>query len=142
LKPNKIYNKFKIDRLEITKNNKNKSGIYCLVNLLNGNFYLGSSKNLSNRLRCYLNTNYLLNKKKILICPIAKALLKYGKSNFAVFIIDYIEFENLRNMESYYIKKFKLYYNVLTEAYSFKIYKYSKTTRARLSELAKKRKHF
>jgi hypothetical protein len=64
LKPIKIYNNFKFDRLEITKNNKNKSGIYCLVNLLNGKFYLGSSKNLSNRLRSYLNTNYLLNKKK------------------------------------------------------------------------------
>ena len=73
--------------------------------------------------------------------PIAKALLKYGQSNFAVLIIDYIEFENLRNMESYYIKNFKPYYNVLTEAYSSKNSKHSKTTRARLSELAKKRKH-
>lgn len=39
-------------------------------------------------------------------------------------------------MESYYIKIFKPYYNVLTEAYSSKIYKHSKTIRARLSELA------
>jgi len=34
LNPIKIYNQFKQDRLEITKKNKNKSGIYCLVNLL------------------------------------------------------------------------------------------------------------
>jgi hypothetical protein len=82
----KIYNNFKIDRLKITKNNKNKSGIYCLVNLLNGKFYLGSSKNLSNRLPSkvgYLNTNYLLNKKNNNM-PFAKALLKYGQSKFAV----------------------------------------------------------
>lgn len=71
LNPIKVYNKFEQDRLEITKNNKNKSGIYCLVNVLNGKFYLGSSKNLSNRLRSYLNTNYLLN-KKIRICRLQK----------------------------------------------------------------------
>lgn len=44
-------------------NPNNRSGIYCLVNILNGKFYIGSSKNLSNRLRNYLNTNYLLHKK-------------------------------------------------------------------------------
>src|ERR1700679_1298797 len=140
LNPIKVYNNFEQDRLEITKNNKNKSGIYCLVNVLNGKFYLGSSKNLSNRLRSYLNTNYLLNKKNQNM-PIAKALLKYGQSKFAVLILEYIDFEDLRSKESFYIKFYKPYYNVLSEAYSSKNYKHSQTIKARLSDLAKKRKH-
>lgn len=34
---------------------KDKSGVYCLVN---GNIYIGSSINLANRMRSYLNNNF------------------------------------------------------------------------------------
>lgn len=53
--PTKVYNNFKNDRSKIIKENKNKKGIYLLVNLINGNFYIGSSINLSNRMQNYLN---------------------------------------------------------------------------------------
>ena len=41
-----------------------------------------------------------------------KAALKYGQSNFALLNLEYIDFENLRSKESFYIKIYK--YNVLT----------------------------
>ena len=37
----------------ILSDNKDKSGIYCWVNKLNGNFYIGSSSNLRARLIHY-----------------------------------------------------------------------------------------
>ena len=46
IKPIKVYSNFKKDKLNIKKDQKDKTGVYCLVNLVNGNIYIvrGSSK--------------------------------------------------------------------------------------------------
>jgi len=63
IKPIKVYSNFKKDRLQLIKDQKDKTGVYCLINLINGNFYIGSSSNLAVRMRNYLNTTFLKNKK-------------------------------------------------------------------------------
>ena len=47
VKPIKIYNNFKEDKDQIKKDQKGKTGVYCLVNLINGHIYIGSSVNLA-----------------------------------------------------------------------------------------------
>ena len=64
IKPVKVYNNFKEDRLQLIKDHQNKAGVYCLVNLINGHTYIGSSINLANRMRNYLNNTFLYIKKK------------------------------------------------------------------------------
>jgi hypothetical protein len=64
IKPIKVYNKFKDNRLQLLKEQKGKTGVYCLVNLFNGHIYIGSSSNLAVRMRNYLNNSFLKHKKK------------------------------------------------------------------------------
>ena len=55
LNPLIIYDSFKEDRVNILKEQKDKSGVYCLINKINGHCYVGSSINLASRMRNYLN---------------------------------------------------------------------------------------
>jgi len=45
------YSNADIQKLDILRDNKNKSGIYRLTNLLTGKYYIGRSINLGRRLR-------------------------------------------------------------------------------------------
>ena len=47
LKPVKIYDSLKGDRVNILKEQRDKSGVYCLINKINGHAYAGSSINLA-----------------------------------------------------------------------------------------------
>jgi hypothetical protein len=78
--PIKIYYNADVQKMEIMKENKGKSGIYRWTNILNGKTYIGSAKNLSIRLRDYYSISYLTRHDTSLIY---KALLKYGYSNFS-----------------------------------------------------------
>ena len=140
LKPVKVYNNFKEDRVQLIKDNNKKEAIYCLINLINGHSYIGSSNNLAGRMRNYLNDAFLNNKKNSNM-PIIKALLKYGQNNFAVLIIEYVNFDKLAIRETHFISKLLPYYNVLKEGYSSVGYKHTEATKDMLSELAKNRVH-
>jgi hypothetical protein len=83
LNPVKKYDDFKQDRSDILKEQKNKAGIYYLINNVNGNAYVGSSIYLASRMRNYLNTSFLESRKNKNM-PIVMALLKYGHSNFSL----------------------------------------------------------
>lgn len=138
--PIKIYKSLKNDRVKILKDEKDKSGIYCLVNNINGNIYIGSSINLANRMRSYLNNNFLLSKHNTNM-PIVKALLKYDQSNFSLLILEYVNPTNLASRETSYITALVPYYNVLKQGYSSLGYKHTEETKELLSELAKNRIH-
>ena len=60
INPIKVYGKFKEDRLQLINDQRNKAGIYCLVNLINGHTYIGSSTNIQVRMRNYLNNLFFL----------------------------------------------------------------------------------
>jgi hypothetical protein len=42
IKPIKFYNSFMKDRLQLIKDQKDKTGVYCLISLKNGNIYICS----------------------------------------------------------------------------------------------------
>jgi group I intron endonuclease len=93
--------------MHLFKDQKNKTGVYILVNLVNGHNYVGSSINLAGRMLNYLN-NALLKYQKNSNMPIVKALLKYGQDNFAVLIVEYTDIKIFTVRETYFISKFCL----------------------------------
>lgn len=136
----KVYDNFKESRINILKQQRDKSGVYCLINKVNGHAYVGSSMNLASRMRNYLNKAFLKSKQNANM-PITKALLKYDHSNFSLLILEYVELVNLTARETFYIIHMIPYYNVLKEGYSSLGYKHTEETKKLLSELAKDRTH-
>lgn len=134
------YDSLGENRSDILKEQKNKIGIYCLVNTLNGHHYVGSSSNLANRMRNYLNVNFLKSTRNKNM-PITKALLKYKHCNFSLSILEYVKLEDLIIRETYYIREINPYYNVLKTGYSSLGYKHTEETKNLLSKLAKNRVH-
>lgn len=137
LKPIKVYDSLKENKGDILKEQKDKSGVYCLVNKINGHTYIGSSINLASRMKNYLNNTFIKNKNM----PITKALLKYDQSNFSLLILEYVEAELLTIRETFYIVNFVPYYNVLKQGYSSLGYKHTEETKKLLSELRSNKVH-
>jgi group I intron endonuclease len=140
LLPIKIYKNFKEDKDIILKEQKEKSGVYCLVNNINDHLYIGSSINLASRMKNYLNTTFLKSRQNSNM-PIVKALLKYDQSDFSLFIVEYVTPEFLTVRETFYITEVIPYYNVLKQGYSSLGYKHTEETKKLLSELGKNRVH-
>jgi group I intron endonuclease len=140
IKPVKVYNNLKEDKIQLYKDQQNKSGVYCLVNLINGHTYIGSSINIAGRMRSYLNNSFLKSKNNSNM-PIVSALLKYGQNNFALLIVEYVDIKELTMRETYFITELLPYYNVLKEGYSSVGFKHTEATKELLSELAKNRVH-
>lgn len=82
-----------------------KSGIYKITNLINNKVYIGSSKNLNNRLNKHksdLNRNIHYNKH------LQSSYNKYGSNNFKFEIIRFVNNINLLiRFEQCYINKYK-----------------------------------
>ena len=100
------------NKCTILEENINKSGVYRLVNKINGKSYIGSSTSLSNRFSnyYYLSSLTLQVKGSIIIY---RALLKYGYKNFTLDILEYCEPDVLKKREQYYIKNLNPEYNIL-----------------------------
>lgn len=140
LKAIKVYDNFNDSRINIIKEQRDKSGVYCLINKVNGHSYVGSSMNLASRMRNYLNKAFLKSKQNANM-PITKALLKYEYSNFSLLILEYVELVNLTARETFYITHIIPYYNVLKQGYSSLGYIHTQETKKLLSELATNRTH-
>ena len=88
------------------------SGIYKIVNKVNGKYYVGSSRNLTRRWESH---QYYLNKNIHCNTHLQAAWNKYGRKNFSFEIIQRIEPENLLTEEQYYLDKARIepykYYN-------------------------------
>jgi hypothetical protein len=86
-----------------------QSGIYCIENLVNGKLYIGSSKNLYQRLhehRCSLNGKYHQNIK------LQRSWTKHTEFNFTYHILEFCDFEILTIREQYYIDTLNPVYNI------------------------------
>jgi group I intron endonuclease len=136
----KFYNSLKEDRVNILKEQRERSGVYCLINKVNGHTYVGSSINLASRMRNYLNKAFLKSKQNANM-PITRSLLKYDYSNFSLLILEYVEAEFLTCRETFYISHIIPYYNVLKQGFSSLGYIHTEETKKLLSELAKNRTH-
>lgn len=109
----KSYTNSYENKFSIYKENKNKSGIYRWNNLSTGQCYIGSSINLTRRLRMYYSKKSMLNKVTTSKSIIYSAILKYGHVNFSLDILEYCESNVLKKREQYYIDLLKPKYNIL-----------------------------
>lgn len=130
--PVKLYANADIQKLEIMKDNKGKSGIYRWTNPLNGKTYIGSAKDLNKRFRNYYSFSYLSRHNSSLIY---KALLKYGYSNFSLEILEYCEVSDLITKEQFYLDSLQPEYNILKIAGSSLGYQHSEEFKQKFSEL-------
>lgn len=105
LKPLFVYSDLKSEKTSILLENKGKSGIYMWINKVNGKTYVGSSVDLSKRLRNYFKVSYLSYPKGIML--IYKALLAHGYDNFRLDILEYCEPSGLIKREQYYLDLLK-----------------------------------
>lgn len=55
----KFYLNVDIQKQQILNENRNKSGIYKLINIIINDFYIGSAKDLSKRLQFYYQYSYI-----------------------------------------------------------------------------------
>jgi group I intron endonuclease len=116
-----------------------KSGIYQILNIVNGKRYIGSSSNLKKRLSSHslsLSKNYHHNKH------LQNAFLKYGIDKFEIKILLYCSIEDLiffeqRAIDAYGLKNL---YNIRIKAESNQGLKASEETRRKLSEERRTRK--
>lgn len=110
-----IYSNFYEDEVRLKKENKNKGGVYHIINTLNNKSYVGSSANLQRRFREYFNLSRLtsgVEKDR----AISRALIKYGYASFRLEILEYCKKEECLSREQYYIDLFKPEYNILLKA--------------------------
>ena len=94
--------------MNITQNYK-FSGIYCIINTLNGKKYIGSSVNIYSRWlkhRATLRGNYHGNPH------LQNAWNKYGEKSFHFFIVEKCPPEVLKEREDFYIKNMRPEYNM------------------------------
>jgi group I intron endonuclease len=110
--PLRIYYNIENCKFTIYKENKNKSGVYLLENLITGEFYVGSTIDLTNRLRCYLCPKHLKANLQRSQSLIHSALLNYNYSNFNLHILEYCSTNNLLLREQYYINILNPEYNI------------------------------
>lgn len=135
---NKVYySNTDILKVQILKDNKDKSGIYRWINLITGESYIGSSKSLSNRFSKYYSINFLKNFLENRSSLIYKNLLEYGYSHFGLEILEYCEIDKLILREQFYLDLLAPKYNILKIAGSRLGSKHSLETRKLISNTLK-----
>lgn len=90
----------------------NKSGIYCIENLVNHKKYIGQSKNLKKRLSDHLSE---LRNGKHFNDHLQYSWDKYGQENFNIYVICYCNKEELDEKEIYYID----FYNTMDKNFGY-----------------------
>lgn len=106
---------------------RNKSGISCLINSINGKLYIGSAKDLYLRL-----TEHLSNRKSNI--ALQNAIIKHGLDKFSYGVLEYFTYDSklvsdksLTDLETSYIEKysFDILYNFKRTATSMLGYKHT-----------------
>lgn len=128
IKDNGLYDNLIDNKPYILKENNNMSGIYKWVNNVTMESYVGSSTNITKRLRKYYNKNYLKDRLVVYNSRIYKAILDYDYSNFSLVILEYCDKKFLINREQYYIDIIKPEYNICKIAGSMLGFKHSVST--------------
>ena len=141
--PVMVYSNVDTDKLQILKDNKGKAGVYLFMHNESGKKYVGSSRDLSRRLRNYFNINHVQRVKSMYIC---RALLAHGYSSFSVSILNYVDITNLSTYEAktkilqyeqFFIDTLLPEFNIASTAGSLLGFKHSEETIAKMI-LAKK----
>lgn len=113
----------------------NASGIYSIVNLLDGKLYIGSAVNI--RARWYEHRQDLRDGTHH--CkPLQHAFAKYGAESFVFRVIEYCDADHCVNREQYWMDRTECFnrqkgYNIRAFAWSALGYEATPETRAKLS---------
>lgn len=91
------------------KQNLKKSGIYCIINIKNNKRYIGSSKNIYQRL---LKHRSLLRKNKHQNIKLQNSWNKYKENNFDYYILELCKKNKLCKKEQFYIDTLKPELNI------------------------------
>jgi len=110
-----------------------KSGVYKILNILNGKCYIGSSEFLNRRIkdhRIYLKNNTHSCKH------LQNSYNKYGKAAFVFGVIEYCEIDKLIEREQFWIDKtdISIRYNKRRIAQSNKGFKFSAESKEKLKK--------
>ena len=84
------------------------SGVYKITNTVTGEFYIGSSNDVKQRLACHKCKSTWKNHPNN---PLYKDMQKYGVDKFEFQVIAEIEIEQLKKTEQEFIEKLKPTYN-------------------------------
>jgi group I intron endonuclease len=109
--------------IELTQENKNSSGIYCITNTIDNRIYIGSCKNFKSRIKEHLNCLKRNNHNNIYLQNFVN---KYGIESLKFHIIEFSEIINLVNIEQYYLDTLNTKFNICKKAYQPPV-KYSLT---------------
>jgi group I intron endonuclease len=112
---------------------KSKSGIYCWINVINGQYYIGSAIDLNNRVNDYYQDSYYKSKYNTII---VRAILKYGLGNFCLVILEFTNKEELLSREDHYIQTLDPQYNILQQAGNSLGYKHTPDSIEKMSQAA------
>ena len=106
---------FPLDTNMIKLDCKGKSGIYLILNTLNGEFYIGSARSFtSNHNRLYIRfRKHFYNDEKNTNIWLRRSMLKYGKHNFTFNILEFNEPDKILDLETKYILELKHIFNFL-----------------------------
>nr|UYL26222.1 GIY-YIG endonuclease [Cordyceps militaris] len=122
-----------LQRIKIYKDLQYQSGIYLWTNINSNKKYVGSSVNLTRRLKDYFNSYYLKSELLKNNSLIYKALLKYGYENFRLDILEFCDPKFILVREQFYLDNLNLEYNTLKTAGSLLGFKHSNETKKKLS---------
>jgi len=119
------------------------SGIYKILNLVNGKFYIGSAVNFTVRFNTHRK---LLNKGAHKNKHLQAAYTKHGADNFEFHILEYCDLDKLLEREQFYFYETdccnnEIGYNLYAVAGSPLGTKWSDERKLSMSEKAKNRKH-
>jgi group I intron endonuclease len=104
--------------------------IYKITNTINGDFYIGSSRNFNKRYYSHLN-DIRTNRQSCVL--LIRAAFKYGEKNFKLEILEECEPNIVLDREQYYLDKYSPKYNVAKVAGSNFGIKRTSVTRVRKS---------
>jgi hypothetical protein len=128
INPTVSYENVDTQRVEILRDNKEKTGIYRWTHKESRKTYVGSAIILSHRFRNYYNISFLERETTKNNSMIYKALIKYGYSSFKLEILEYCDALVIIEREQYYLNILNPVYNILKTARSLKGFRHSKTT--------------
>lgn len=123
----------KLDKAQIFKDSKGKTGIYRWINKENNKEYIGSAIDLRARFYVYYSKKRLESSKMI----IYNAIKKNGHAKFILEILEFCSPSELLERENYYIKELNPEYNILPEARSSFGYKHSQEALAKMRDKRK-----
>ncbi len=117
-------------------NQKNKNGVYVILNTINGKMYVGSSAGKRGFSDRWSTHRFELRNNKHHSPKLQNAWNKYGESNFYFCILEICAPVDAVSVEQYYIDLFKPYtnigYNILSIAGSSLGHKHSQATRDKI----------